>query len=38
MVNTAAYLHTLDGRLRLKSASVKGAPEKAREVEHNLKH
>ncbi len=38
MVNTAAYLHTLDGRLRVKSAAVKGAPEKAREIEHNLKH
>ena len=38
MVNTAAYLHTLDGRLRVKSAVVKGAPEKAREIEHNLKH
>ncbi len=38
MLNSTAYVHTLDGRLRIKSAAVKGAPEKAREIESKLKN
>jgi copper chaperone CopZ len=38
MFNTTAYVHTLDGRLRIKSAAVKGAPEKARAIEKTLKN
>jgi len=36
-VSMSPYLHTVDGRLRIKSAILKGAPEKAREVERQLK-
>lgn len=32
----AAYVHALDGRLRVKSGSVKGSPRKAVEVEQQL--
>lgn len=35
-MSTTSYLHALDGRLRIKSPVVKGAPEKAREVEQQL--
>jgi copper chaperone CopZ len=35
-VSTTAYLHTLDGRLRIKTAVVKGAPEKARKIEQQI--
>src|SRR5215813_6886297 len=38
MDNTTTYLHALDGRLRIKSAAVKGVPEKAREIEYKLKN
>lgn len=36
-MSTPSYLHTIDGRLRIKSALLKGAPEKAREVKRRLK-
>jgi copper chaperone CopZ len=36
-VNTPSYLHTIEGRLRIKSAILKGEPEKACEVERQLK-
>src|SRR5919198_3655018 len=37
IVHTAsAYLHALDGRLRVKVAEVKGSPAKALEVESQL--
>jgi copper chaperone CopZ len=32
----SAYLHALDGRLRIKVAAVKGSLQKAREIEHQL--
>jgi hypothetical protein len=35
-VSTASYVHALDGRLRIKTTVVKGAPDKARAVEQQL--
>ncbi len=35
--NTAAYLHALEGRIRVKSAVVKGAPLKAATLEQQLR-
>jgi copper chaperone CopZ len=35
-VSTTSYLHALDGRLRIKSPVVKGAPEKARKIEQQI--
>ncbi len=32
----AAYLHALDGRLRIKVTALKGSPQKAREIEHKF--
>jgi copper chaperone CopZ len=32
----SAYLHALDGRLRVKVAAVKGSPQKAQEIECQL--
>ena len=36
MNSVPTYLHALDGRLRVKVSTVKGSPQKAREVEHRL--
>ncbi len=38
MHNSTAYVHTLEGRLRVKSAAMKGSPEKARAIEQQLKN
>jgi hypothetical protein len=35
--NTAPYIHALDGRLRIKLATVKGSPTKAVEIEGRLR-
>lgn len=35
-MSTTSYLHALDGRLRIKSPVVKGAPEKARKIEQKI--
>jgi copper chaperone CopZ len=37
MQETEGYLHALDGRIRIKSPRVKGAPHTARAVEHDLR-
>jgi copper chaperone CopZ len=34
---TSVYLHVLEGRLRLKVPEVKGAPDRAREIESQLR-
>ena len=36
-MNAAAYVHALEGRLRIKSGMVKGSPQKAIEVKQQLK-
>jgi hypothetical protein len=37
MQETASYLHALDGRIRVKSPRIKGAPHRARAVEQELR-
>ena len=37
MENAAPYIHALDGRLRIKLATVKGSPTKAAEIEGRLR-